>query len=86
MFGYNAAEVIGLSVDVIDLLHRAPTRDDRARPVHHLAVPLAGPPGWPEELSVRVRNHWCSRLKPAPPGLSGLSFGPAMYPSRDIEM
>jgi hypothetical protein len=31
-------------------------------------------------------NQSCSRMKSSPPGLSGLSFGPAMYPSSDIDM
>jgi hypothetical protein len=30
--------------------------------------------------------HSCSRLKLSPPGLPGSSFGPAMYPSSDIDM
>jgi len=31
-------------------------------------------------------NQACSLSKPSPPGLPGSSFGPAMYPSRDIDM
>ncbi len=30
--------------------------------------------------------HSCSRSKPSPPGLPGASFGPAIYPSSDIDM
>jgi hypothetical protein len=35
---------------------------------------------------VKSPNHSCSRSKPSPPGLPGSSFGPAMYPSSDIDM
>ena len=45
----------------------------------------AGPYGLPNSPS-GVANHSCSRSKPSPPGLPGSSFGPAMYPSRDIDM
>src|SRR5207245_1053080 len=34
----------------------------------------------------RLTNHSCNRSKPSPPGLLGSSFGPAMYPSRDIDI
>src|SRR5919109_2594284 len=33
-----------------------------------------------------VMSHWCSRCPPSPRPLPGPSFGPAMNPSRDIDM
>jgi len=45
----------------------------------------AGPAGRTNSPS-SVTNHSCSRMKPSPPGLPGLSFGAAMYPSTDIDM
>jgi hypothetical protein len=45
----------------------------------------AGPGGRPDSPSA-VASHSCSRPKPSPPGLPGPSFGPAMYPSSDIDM
>ncbi len=41
-------------------------------------IPLRSPSG--------VSNQSWRRPKPSPPGLAGSSFGPAMYPSRDIDM
>jgi hypothetical protein len=68
-----------------DLLHRTPSHQYRAGRVP-LVHQLSGRPGRPEELPSGVTNHSCNLSKPSPPGLPGSSFGPAMYPSRDIDM
>src|SRR5918995_2282644 len=61
------------------------------RPVSSAPDPLTSSINCPDGPDGRknspsgVTYHSCSRSKPSPPGLPGSSFGPAMYPSRDIE-
>jgi hypothetical protein len=70
---------------VIDLLRGTPTHQHRAGRVHFV-YQLSGRPGRPEELPVRGDEPFVQPVEAVAAGLSGSSFGPAMYPSSDIDM
>jgi hypothetical protein len=84
--------VVMVAAPVVDLLHGAAAREDRAgRPALGEKVG-PGPSGstgctsGPGSPSRGKPYHSCSRMKSSPPGLPGPSFGAAMYPSSDIDM
>ena len=81
--------VVVITAPVVDLFHGIATREDRAGrsdlvanclPIPDASESSAFGPG-----SAANPNHSWRRMK-SPPGFSGLSLGPAMYPSSDIDM
>ena len=70
-----------VTAPVIDLLRGTPTHEDRPYACISSNNSPTGPGG-----REKSPNHSCSRSKPSPPGFSGSSFGPAIYPSRGIDM
>src|SRR5215204_3387523 len=85
MTDHEDRDTVTITAPVIDLLRSTPTRQHRAVRVHLVEQLPGGPDGRPYSPS-GVVIHSCSRSKPSPPGLPGASFGPAMYPSSDIDM
>src|SRR6266545_1561824 len=47
---------------------------------------FSGRSGRPHDLPIGVTDQPSSRSKPSSPGFPSASFGPAMYPSRDIDL
>jgi hypothetical protein len=84
MTDHKDRDTVTITAPVIDLLRSTPTRQPPYVFISSNNSP-AGPDGRPYSPS-GVVIHSCSRPKPSPPGLPGASFGPAMYPSSDIDM
>jgi hypothetical protein len=85
MTGHEDRDAVMIAAPVIDLLGGTPTDEDGAGRVQFVDQ-LSGRPGRPEELPIRSDEPIVQPAEVVAAGLPGSSLGPAMYPSRDIDM